>query len=465
MKKIFLLIVVVLLMSSSVFANDSLAVLTLQHAMDLALDKDTELEALQKLYQEKRVDLELYQKHFGKDFEVNVASDYSLWEEDGDKWDGLKGGSNDLTKLSLTKNFSPDDSLTLSQNLLEKDSNDDFELEGSSGSLTYNHYLLKDYDLEDDYKQGLMKKRRALLEAEKKVKESRDELKKAVIDKYYKVIELGEEIKVKEESLRKSQATLKIVRARVETGRVLELDKQEAKLQVEENELDLRQLNSEYRVALKDLARELKVDLSVQVRFADSELILEFNTLAEEAKKLACSNELEIDILSLKQKKEEDLIDKLEKDRDFDLKLLGGAVWEKDNGDYESDYRVAMKLDYSFNNYDKKKQKQDIKKSKIELTRLTKELEDIREDISFDVDYAFLKLEDYQVKMSVYKKAIANLEEKLRIADYKYKSGLISIDELLSQQVDLEEKRVDYINSLVNYNKQVYQIKILMGVE
>ena len=96
---------------------------------------------------------------------------------------------------------------------------------------------------------------------------------------------------------------------------------------------------------------------------------------------------------------------------------------------------------------------------------MTKELEDIREDISFDVDYAFLKLEDYQVKMSVYKKAIANLEEKLRIADYKYKSGLISIDELLSQQVDLEEKRVDYINSLVNYNKQVYQIKILMGVE
>ncbi|OCL25359.1 hypothetical protein U472_13490 [Orenia metallireducens] len=465
MKRIFLLIIIVLI-SSSVAANDSLEILTLEHVIDLFLDKSVELKSVKELYQEKKMDLELYQEYFAKDLDINLESNYNLWEKESNLWSGQQGAE-ELTKITFTKNLSTDRNLTLSQKLLEKDSDDNLELEGKGGSLTYNHYILRDYDTENDYKQGLMEKELALLEAKEEVRKVKDSLKSEIIDKYYNLIELQKKIEIKEELLKKSQETLKIVKARVKTGHSLEVDKIEAELQVKENKLDLSNLNSKYRLNLRDLSRELEIGLTEKVEFADSERILSFDEFEGWVKRMAYKNNLEVNILRLKIEQEKDLREKLDKDKDFDLRLLGKAVWEKNNdsNDYETDYRVGVRLDYNFNKYEKRKTEQKIKKSEIELNKLSERLKDIRDEVVFEVDDAFLKLEDYESKISLYEKAIVNSEQKLRIADHKYKFGLITISELIDQQIDLAEKRVDYIKNLVNYNRQVYKIEILMGVE
>lgn len=454
------------MISSSVAANDSLEILTLEHVIDLFLDKSVELKSVKELYQEKKMDLELYQEYFAKDLDINLESNYNLWEKESNLWSGQQGAE-ELTKITFTKNLSTDRNLTLSQKLLEKDSDDNLELEGKGGSLTYNHYILRDYDTENDYKQGLMEKELALLEAKEEVRKVKDSLKSEIIDKYYNLIELQKKIEIKEELLKKSQETLKIVKARVKTGHSLEVDKIEAELQVKENKLDLSNLNSKYRLNLRDLSRELEIGLTEKVEFADSERILSFDEFEGWVKRMAYKNNLEVNILRLKIEQEKDLREKLDKDKDFDLRLLGKAVWEKNNdsNDYETDYRVGVRLDYNFNKYEKRKTEQKIKKSEIELNKLSERLKDIRDEVVFEVDDAFLKLEDYESKISLYEKAIVNSEQKLRIADHKYKFGLITISELIDQQIDLAEKRVDYIKNLVNYNRQVYKIEILMGVE
>ncbi|MGM0501292.1 MAG: TolC family protein [Bacillota bacterium] len=403
--------------------------------------------------------MELYKRNYNQDLDVNLASDYNLKEDAG--WLKQSAEVSNATQLTVTKNFSEDSKLVLSQELLQKNSKDKFELEGTMGALTYKHYILQGYDKSTDYKNGLFYKKIALLEQKKEVEDLKDKIKNEIVNKYYQLLKLQEKIKIKEKLLKQNKTNLKMVKAKVQAGEVLRLDQKEAELEVEENKLNLNQLRKEYELALARLSKKINVELTPDIKLVEVKL----KTFAKDKSNLKAKvyqKDMKLKVLRKKLEQKQYHRKELNGNQNLDLKLLGSFGWGK-NIEPETDYRVGVQVNYNFNNYQSKVDDKNREETELKVDSLKEKLAENKENLKLKIDEMFLALRNYKEKSKFYKKRIKKAKKRVEIAETRYKAGRTTISDLLDKELNLRQRQIDYVNTVINYNQQVYQLNNLIN--
>ncbi len=436
-----LIIVLLVLSTNSVMAEEEITELSLAEAIKLTMAENSSLQQARRSYQEAEEDLKIYRFMVGREFGLNISSNYNLWDNPSDN-----------TTITVSKNFSERITLSLSQAILEKNAIDEFELEGADGSLRLDYYLIKDYS-KGDYHSGLIQQEISLLEKSKALKDAEDAVKNQVINDYYNLIKLQEQLKIKEEMIEQSKITVEVAKARYNTGKALELDREEAELQLAEAKLALEETVSRYRLALARFARGLGVDLVDRVELSNTLEFKEFNQKAAEVEELVYNNDLELKLLEKNIELTEYELKKIRRDHNFNLRLSGGRKWVK--GDKASkDYKVGIAMEYNFSTYTSKQKEQQIDIRRSRLEKLHSDLEDQEDELRLEVEDALLKLKRAEKRVGFVQEKIEHTAKRLKIARLRYRSGLISISKVLEKQVDLMDTKILQSNSLATYNLQ-----------
>ena len=87
----------------------------------------------------------------------------------------------------------------------------------------------------------------------------------------------------------------------------------------------------------------------------------------------------------------------------------------------------------------------------------------IEDGIRFQVKEAVLYLEEAEKNIPTTQKAVLQAEENLRVSKERYRSQLTTSTEVLDAQTLLTQARLNYYNSLYDYNLAEARLQRAMG--
>ncbi len=107
----------------------------------------------------------------------------------------------------------------------------------------------------------------------------------------------------------------------------------------------------------------------------------------------------------------------------------------------------------------------EISSAKAQMLAQEAALREIKDHITLEVRYAYLKLSEAYDRVMVTKKTIEMAEENYRLSEARYKEQLASSSEVLDAQNMLTKARVDYVNALADWCLAEAYLAYTMGVE
>ena len=460
---LFSLLLVSFLFTAGVEANETL---TLDQAVETALENSERLEQARERYQQRKDELKLYRRKYTRQFDFNLGSDQEFQYREVEKGEGLSEDGyifDSNTNLTITHDLSPVNRVSLSQKVLNYTYNevfDDDTFDGlDRGSLRYEHEFWTNFDKRLDYKLELMVKEIAVFKQEKEIKEIEEELEYEVIDSYYNLLELKEREEINGESLAQAKQTLEIVRSRFEAGEVLELDKEEAELKVEERKLALERIEADYKLALLELADILGEEIPQGANLAEEEKI-PFDIQKEEVKQKVLENNRELKLVEKEIKRQKQEINYLAKSSDFSLEGVSEVGWSDE--EFGDEYQVGLYFNYNFNTFTSEKEDNQLTKEELTLAEFEDNKSKIEEELSLKVNKKYQELNNYRQEIEFSRREIVNAKKALEIAKERYQQGTTTLSDLLEAQIELREKERGYVENLLDYNRQVYQLKQLI---
>lgn len=444
-------------------------ILTLEQVIETAVANNNQLQQAKKLYQQKRNEFKLYQRKYNYQFDFSVGSDQDFQEG---KVEQKTGGSEEgylatsKTDLTIGHQFSPVNRLFLTQQLFAYEYNEVLDDEKkdafAGGSLRYEHDFWTESDSWLNYKLELAAKEVEVKKQKQEVEELKEKTESKVVNIYYDLLELKEKIAITEDSLVQAEQTLELVKAKVEAGEALKVDQEEAQLKVEEQELALERIKADYKLALLELVNVLNTELGEEVKLAAAEK-LDFTYEKEEIKQRAKENSCELAVVEKQIERQEEKVDYLSNESDFSLQGVGEVDWTEE--EFADEYRVGLYFNYKFNTFTNQKEDNQLRQAELAAAKLKEEKAELKQELNLEVEKNYQQLLNYEQEIEFSKREIANAEKALKIAEERYQQGTITLSELLTAQLEVKKKEQSYIENLLNYNRQVYQLKQLLAID
>ncbi len=444
-------------------------VLTLEQAIETAVANNNQLQQAKELYQQKKSELELYQKKYNWQFDFSVGSDQDFQEgEVEQKTGGSEEGylATSKTDLTIGHQFSPVNRFFLTQQLFDYKYNEVLDDEDTDvfagGSLRYEHDFWTESDSRLNYKLKLAAKEIEVRKQKREVAELKEQIEFEVVNTYYNLLELKEKNAITEDSLAQAEQTLEMVKAKVEAGEALRVDEEEAQLKVEEQELALERIKADYELALLELADALNTELGEEVNLAAAKK-LDFTYEKEEIKQRARENSWKLAVVEKQIERQEQKVDYLANESDFSLQGVGEVDWTEE--EFDDEYRVGLYFNYQFNTFTNQKEASQLSQAELTAAKLKEKEADLKEELTLEVKKNYQQLLNYEQEIEFSKREIANAEKSLKIAKERYQQGTITLSDLLTAQLEVKKKEQGYIENLLNYNRQVYQLKQLLAID
>lgn len=458
------LLVLLLFYFTTISVAEEARDLSLQRAVELALQNNRSLQQALELCELRERDLELFKEMYEKNLTLQVNSNYTLLEKSFDEtsiaYPSVLPPATDLTTVTVTWLQSADSRLLLNQNVLV--AGEVMELVGS-GSLRYSYDLLKNFERDQDYHTLLQSRELSFLQQKLEVRDLRREIKYGVIKAYYNLLRIKEQIKNSQEMVDQNRKTLEIVRARVEAGEVVKLDELEAELQMEKAELSLENARASFTRALLALEDLLRVDLDENVQLEAAVPLPEPEMSVQELTELAIANNSEVVLLQRQINLKQELIAGLKRDNIPEVQVYGELGWQKQSR-FPADYRVGINLNYNFNSYQNQVEEQGLDGEELALKELENSLAAKKEQLVSEINRILNSLEQQRRQIAFTQKAIGVAEKSLEVAEIKYQTGLTTISDLMVKQMDLNLKKQEYVMQVLDYNLLLYELKKTAGI-
>lgn len=152
---------------------------------------------------------------------------------------------------------------------------------------------------------------------------------------------------------------------------------------------------------------------------------------------------------------------------DGSLSLSSGLLSINDYNEDQNSFKLNTRLEfeqpiealYIYNSI-----RSGYKKAKLNYELAEKELKREELELVYDVSSAFYSLVSAKETERIARQSLQRQEESNKIAQNKYKAGLIMEVEALQMEVDLADARNDYDLALVDYNAEENYLKQVLGL-
>lgn len=188
----------------------------------------------------------------------------------------------------------------------------------------------------------------------------------------------------------------------------------------------------------------------------------------EECLNIAQQSRLELKISSLKAAQAGKLVRVAQSDYLPAVSVVGNyarfgdnpSVSGSDYKDMESWYIMAVA---SWNFWEWGKTKFRVDASKAKENQATDAAKELNDQITLEIKYAYLTLQEAQNQIAVSEKVIEQAEENFRISEERYKERVATSTEVLDAQTLLTKAKSEYANALGDYNVNYAKLQRAMG--
>jgi outer membrane protein len=193
------------------------------------------------------------------------------------------------------------------------------------------------------------------------------------------------------------------------------------------------------------------------------------NQSFEECLNIAQQNRLELKIAEFKAQQAGKLVWVAQSDFLPSLSLVGNytrfgdnpSVSGSDYKDMESWYVMAVA---SWNFWEWGKTKFRVDASKARENQATEAAKELNDQITLEIKYAYLLLQESRNQIAVSQKVIEQAEENFRISEERYKERVATSTEVLDAQTLLTRAKSEYANALGDYNINYAKLQRAMGI-
>ena len=291
-------------------------------------------------------------------------------------------------------------------------------------------------------------------------------LEKTITSQFFDVYLAQLNLDIAREELTNTTNNFEIIKNKVEAGLSAreelyqaELNFANAQLSVQDNELSLANAEETFK-------REIGMSLDEEIQLVAD---LEANPVVvnlEEAIDLAINSRMELRQREIDIEKSFFELERTKSQNEFraDLQLTLGVFG--DNESFGKVYEmptqnpsVGLTVNIPLYDWGERDARLDARNVTIKSQRL--DLNEERKQIRMDIRRSFRSVQNQMPRIEIARKSVENAERTYEINHERYVNGDLSGIELNQFQSQLSSKKIDYALALINYKKQLLDLKIL----
>jgi outer membrane protein TolC len=115
-------------------------------------------------------------------------------------------------------------------------------------------------------------------------------------------------------------------------------------------------------------------------------------------------------------------------------------------------------LAVSYPLFDGRRTSAQVAEARVALRTVEEQAADIRQGFSLEIDQSLADLKTLEQRIAVEKAKIEHAEKALRIADERYRSGLMSMTDLVDAQDSVNTARLNYLQLTYNHTVAKYSL-------
>lgn len=459
MKNVCLILIVLSVILSSVYIKSQSRILTLDDAIRLALENNTDVKISLMNTERSRaavneafgyalpsLDLSANFAHFLKkpkmpfpDFEAlltnatySILFDEDVLPRDDDKFRPMQ---TQLQSFAQTNNYEA--SLTLTQILFSS-----AVFRGIGASQIY-------YDL-------------SVAELRNTIGKTKLNVERA----FYGSLLMKELLSITKTSFENAQDNLKNVNALFDQGLVSDFDRMQAEVQVENIRPALMQMENMLATTLNDLKLVIGIEQTLDIG-VDGEFIYKPEELSDEADMIdfALTNNHGLQSLKLKMNVDEEFIALDVSEYWPTLAAFGNYTYagSSDNWDFQNYNSSTIGVSLSMNLWQGHRTRNRVQQATITYKQTEQQLEQLRAYITNQVKAKLLELNRVQSLVEAQERNVNLAARAYEIATIRYKEGTGNQLEVQNADVALKQARINRIQSIHSYIITKYELEQILG--
>ncbi len=299
-------------------------------------------------------------------------------------------------------------------------------------------------------------------------KENLEEKKQKVIfevkKSFYTILLAKQLVKINEESVAQLKRHLATIQERYKAGIVPEFDLLRAKVELANAEPKLIKARNSLILGEENFKRILGLNLAISIKLVGDIDYTSLKVKHEESLAKALKERPEIKKLKLNKEMDKKNTAIAKSGYKPSLYLSGDYGYKKGTLGFEDwEDSWSMMLIFQFPLFDGGKTKASLKEAKISSQQTSFALEQLKEAIKVEIHKAYLDLQEAEEVINSQGQSVEQSSKSLRIAEARYKEGLLTHLELLSTQLSLTQARTNYAQSLYKHLVAKAELVRVMG--
>ncbi|SJZ30249.1 TolC family protein [Selenihalanaerobacter shriftii] len=323
---------------------------------------------------------------------------------------------------------------------------------GSTSKDNFNHSISFNYLLyQKPAKLQIEQSTYSWKKLKKKYEAQKNNLAYSITQRYYKVLEAQNVVKVTEESLKQVNEHLKTTKAHFEAGTALKTDVLQTKVRKSEMEEKLLQVKNNLELAKVRLKNLLEVDGNKELKLAEAIKVPDVDLSLQEVLDYALNNRADLMATKYEVKKASQGIELAETKDDPSLVFTGKSKKSGSDAIPDGDaWSATVNMKWSL--YDGGESDSGVKQAKENLVAAKATLHQQEQAIDLEVREKFLNLEVNRKQILTAQERIEIAKENLRLAELRYREGVATNTEVIDAQVALTDARNTYQERVFDYN-------------
>lgn len=304
----------------------------------------------------------------------------------------------------------------------------------------------------------------AIKVAEQELSAARQLLRQNVITYYYNVQEYRNEVKVNQETVDNYAAHLDLVQSQYRAGSVAKAEVLSSQVQLANAQDSLSQSQNNYEVAVAKLNNAIGLALDSQLMLKQELKYEAYSSTLEDCLQYALAHRPE---LAKYQAKIDSAVDDVKIAKSgyaptVDFSLAQG--WsDKDfpgtkNGNWQASLTASVNL------FDSGVNKSKVKQTEYSLDTVKEQARQQKDTILLEVREAYLGMREAEKRIETKKVAIEQAEESLKIAETRYRLGVVTNLTVFDAVVALNTAKLNSNKALYDYNTNKAQLEKAMGI-
>jgi len=479
--KIFLIVnILVLAFIQLVFSQPSQKIWSLHNCIETAFEKSIVYKKIEISFQKKQVQYQTSISFTRPQVSVHFNTPYSISKKENEVF----YSSLDQYKFiqSTDQYFNPFLSLSLNQYL---PTNGDLSVDLAAYNNRWYSTLREDKNrligsASIQYDQPLFKKSNYYYIKEKadlyqissefEFVNSKNEFIYEIVNRFYNLVLLQVRIEMGVKSLWENKLNHQLVQEMYRNGRESELDFLNSEILLESQKLELIKLNNAYKTSLDKFALFIGIESFENVVFDESITLYAFDIDSDDLVSIALSKnptilKAEIDIkdinLTIKELSDSRIVSvdlnsslKFDNTRDFI------PIETTDNF-----YRWRVGLNFTFPVLDGGKSSSRIHLASLNRDYIQQSKIYLRAELTQQIKELINKLASIKNEIEIGERKQIAADKAYKLAQIRFTSGSLNLREKIESELLYKSSFIGMTESIINYNKTVYQLKKLIGLD